>query len=254
MNTNSFWISTVPRTGSMWLYNITREILKLYKLNVLPTIVPQSDQVSYELYKKQGLNDQNNSNMFVFKIHNILKPNLPRSKILTTIRDPRDICISFKEFMRTDFNTSLNATKTLLKYEKTYKTYDKNYLKFFRYEKFESKTTETILKIAEFIGQKISLENAEEISLKYSKNRIKKLTKTNDENLLSKISKKEIIDRSKIVYLSKKNYRSFDTKTGFQTNHVSNRNSGDWKKIFSQKEIDIINHEFKDFLNKYKYI
>ena len=253
MNINSFWISTVPRTGSMWLYNITREILKLSKLNVLPTIVPQSDQVSYELYKKQGLSDQNNLNMFVFKIHSILKPNLPRSKILTTIRDPRDICISFKEFMRTDFNTSLNATKTLLKYEKTYKTYDKDYLKFFRYEEFESRTTETILNIAEFIGHQISLENAEEISLKYSKNKIKKLTKTNDENLLSKISKKEIIDRSKIVYISKENYRSFDTKTGFQTNHVSNRNSGDWKKIFSQKEIDIINNEFKDFLNQYKY-
>ena len=29
MSINSFWISTTARTGSMWLYNVTKEILKL---------------------------------------------------------------------------------------------------------------------------------------------------------------------------------------------------------------------------------
>ena len=52
---------------------------------------------------------------------------------------------------------------------------------------------------------------------------------------------------------SKDNYRSFDTKTGFQTNHISNRNSGDWKKSFSSKEIEILNFEFKDFISEYKF-
>ena len=36
MNINSIWVSTTPRTGSMWVYNVTREILKLSKINVLP--------------------------------------------------------------------------------------------------------------------------------------------------------------------------------------------------------------------------
>ena len=96
MNINSFWISTTPRTGSMWLYNVTREILKFSKINVLPTKIPKSSQEFFEIFEKQSLIDQNNSNKYVFKIHRILNPNLPRSKILTTIRDPRDVCISFK--------------------------------------------------------------------------------------------------------------------------------------------------------------
>ena len=63
----------------------------------------------------------------------------------------------------------------------------------------------------------------------------------------------EDIDNSNIVYVSKDNYRSFDTKTGFQTNHISNRNSGDWKKYFSPKEIKILDLEFKDFISEYKF-
>ena len=253
MNINSFWISSTPRTGSMWLYNITREILKLSKINVLPIKIPKSDRNFLEIFEKQSLIDQNDSNKYVFKIHQILKPNLPRSKILTTIRDPRDICISFKEFMKTNFDTALGVAKTLLKYEKIYKTYNKDYLRFFRYENIENKPIETILEIANFIGYEINYKDAEEISLKYKKKKVKKLIKKNDENLLSKTKNKEEIDKSSIVYFSKDNYRSFDTNTGFQTNHISNRNSGDWEKSFSSKEIEILNFEFEDFISEYKF-
>ena len=253
MNINSFWVSTMPRTGSMWLYNVTREILKLSKMNVLPIKIPKSDQMFFEIFKNQSFTDQNDSNKYVFKIHDVLKPNLPRSKILTTIRDPRDVCISFKEFMKTDFDTALKAAKDLLKYEKVYKTFNKEYIKFIRYENIENKPIEIVLEIANFIGYKINRKNAGEISLKYNKKNIKNLIKNNDENLLSKIKNKEDIDKSSIVYFSKDNYRSFDIKTGFQTNHISNRDSGDWKKFFSSKEIEILNFEFKDFISKYKF-
>ena len=253
MSINSFWISTTPRTGSMWLYNVTREILKLSKINVLPIKIPQNDKEFFEIFKKQSLIDQNDSNKYVFKIHQILKPDLPRSKILTTIRDPRDICISFKEFMKTDFDTALKATKTLLKYEKIYKTYNEDYLKFLRYENIENEPIEAILEIANFISCKINFKDAEEISLKYNKKKVKNLIKRNDENLLSKIKNKEKIDKSSIVFFSKDNYRSFDTNTGFQTNHISNRNSGDWEKSFSSKEIEMLNFEFKDFISQYKF-
>tara|TARA_Y100000741_G_C18180533_1_gene529131 strand:- start:124 stop:897 length:774 start_codon:yes stop_codon:yes gene_type:complete len=249
---NSFWISTTPRTGSMWLFNITKEILNFSKFNVLPEVL-QSEQQFIEIFEKQSLIDQNNRNKYVFKVHTILKSDLPRSKILTIIRDPRDICISFKEFMKTDFNGALQAAKTLIDYERIYKTYNNNYLKFFKYENIENKPIETILEIAEFMECKINFKIAEEISLKYDKRKVKKLIKKNDDNLLSKIKKKEKIDKSNIVYISENNYRSIDAKTGFQTNHLSNRKSGDWKKFFLPKEIEIINNEFKNLISKYNY-
>ena len=253
MDINTFWISTTPRTGSMWLFNVTREIINHSRLNALPIELPQSDEKFFEIFKNHSLIDENNLNKYVFKVHTILKSDLPKSKILTTIRDPRDICISFKEFMKTDFNTALNAAKTLLNYEKIYKTYNEDYLKFFRYENIENNPIDMILEIADFIGYNINIKIAEKISLKYSRKKIKELIKNNDENLLLKIKNKEEINKSSIVYFSKNNYRSFDTKTGFQTNHISNRNSGDWEKKFSLKEIEIINFEFKDIISKYKF-
>jgi len=253
MNINSFWISTAPRTGSMWLFNITREILKQTNLNVLPIEIPQDDGNFFEIFKNQSLTDKNKLNKYVFKVHTILKPNLPRSKLLTTIRDPRDVCVSFKEFMKTDFNTALTATKSLLNYANIYKKYNKKYVKFFKYNDIENNTLKTVVEIANFIGCEINEEIAKSISFKYNKNNIKKLTENNDANLLSKMKNKELINKSDIVYFSKDNFRSFDTKTGFQSNHISNRNSGDWKKFFSKSEIEIINFEFKDFISEYKF-
>ena len=72
MDINSFWISTVPRTGSMWLYNVTREILKLSEASVLPIETPKNDQKFFEIFRKQSLIDQNEANKYVFKIHDIL--------------------------------------------------------------------------------------------------------------------------------------------------------------------------------------
>ena len=75
--------------------------------------------------------------------------------------------------MKTDFDTALKAAKDLLQYEKVYKTYNRDYVKFFRYENIEKKSIETILEIANFIGYEINYKNAEEISLKYSKKKLK---------------------------------------------------------------------------------
>ena len=237
MKANTFWISTVPRTGSMWLYNTTREILKISKFNVLPNRIPQKDLEFFEIFNKDSLLDTNNINKYVFKVHNILKPEFPKSKILTTLRDPREICLSFKEFMKTDFNSAFAAAKNITKFEKEYKNYDKNYLRFFRYENIEKKPIETILDIANFINCKISNKDAE----------------NNDEKLIHKIKNKKKINNTEIVYFSKDNFRSFDPNTGFQTNHVSNRVAGDWKNFFSPNEIELMNSEFKDFLKEYLY-
>ena len=41
---------------------------------------------------------------------------------------------------------------------------------------------------------------------------------------------------------------------GFQTRHISQRKSGDWKIILSNTEKEILNNQFKDWLIEFKYI
>ena len=251
----AIWVSTVARTGSMWLFNITKEIFNSKKFNVLPDKIPKFDEDNFEIFHQKSLQDQNHLNKYVFKVHQILKQEIPHSKILTTIRDPRDICVSCMKFMKKNFQQSLDISKNMITYINTYEKYSKEKLKFIKYEKsIEKDTVKTIEDISEFIECKIDHEAAKKISEKFSKDNVTQLIKTNDETLEKKIKEKKEIDRdTEIVYFSKDNYRSYDAKTGFQTNHISSSSSQEWKKILTKKEIKILNSEFEFFLTKNNY-
>ena len=252
---NTFWISTAPRTGSMWLFNVAREIFIINKYNVFPDKIPKNDKDFLDIYNSESVNDNNDFNKYVFKVHSPINSDLLNSKVLTTIRDPRDVCASYREFMKSDFESALTAAKGMIDFIKYYKPFDKDYLKFFKYEDIENRTIETIISLSKFIECEINLDTAKLISEKFNKNNVRNLIKDNDEKLMNKIKNKEKIEKSEIVYFSKENYRAFDKQTGFQTNHISNRNSGEWEKAFSEKEIEIINsdQELNDFLNEYNY-
>ncbi len=252
---NTFWISTAARTGSMWLFNIVREIFIISSFNVYPNKIPKYDKDFLEIFNLKSISDKNTNNKYVFKVHKILNQNLQNSKILTTIRDPREVCASFKEFMKSDFDSALTATKGMIDFFNYYKNFEDDYLMFFRYEDIEKNPVETILKVSNFIESEINEDVAKLISKKFSKDSIRKLIENNDKSLKKKIINKEKIEKSEIVYFSKNNYRAFDLKTGFQTNHISHRNLGEWTKVFSEKEIEIINSdsEIKVFLQENNY-
>ena len=80
---NTIWISSPPRTGSMWVFNIARQIYKYLGFNVKPKSIPQNDSEMFDIYKSQALNEKDNDTKYVLKVHTILKPNLPKSKIIT---------------------------------------------------------------------------------------------------------------------------------------------------------------------------
>ena len=252
---NTYWISTAARTGSMWLFNIVREIFNINNFNVYPNNIPKYDKDFLEIYNLKSINDRDIKNKYVFKVHKVLNRNLQNSKILTTIRDPREVCASFKQFMKSDFTSALTAAKSMIDFFNYYKNFENDYLMFFRYEDIERNPIKIILKVSNFLESKINENVAELISEKFNKDNLRKLIQYNDENLKKKIVNKEKIDKSEIVYFSKNNYRAFDIKTGFQTNHISQRNLGEWTKVFSEKEIEIINSdpEIKVFLKENNY-
>ena len=250
---NTIWISTTMRTGSMWIFNVVRELINCSGFNLEPKIIPQSDNEMFLIYKNKALVENDSNVKFVLKVHTILKENLIGSKIITTIRDPRDVCASVKEFMKTDFNTALNTAKSLIQFYNIYKNFNKNYIIFIRYENIEKNPIDEIIKISKFLDIKINSKKAEKISEKFSKKNVKKNIDNTDKNLNEKLTKKLKINKEDIVYISKNNYRAFDTKTGFQTGHISKRQTGDWEKVLSPYEKEVLNNEFKDILIEFNY-
>ena len=120
-----FWVSTAPRTGSMWVFNVLRELIIVSGNKVEPKVVPQKDDQTTDLFEKY-LNDENVDYYLTLKSHNVLKSDLPFSKIISTHRDPRDVLISYMRFMKTDFETAFKVAKSLLNYTSNYNSYNKD--------------------------------------------------------------------------------------------------------------------------------
>ena len=111
---NTSWIAGTPRTGSMLTFNLTREIFGINSKNIKPQHVPQEDEDMFACYTNEAMNDTNSLNKYVFKVHQTLRLDLPKSKYIVNVRNPFDICASFYEFMKCDFRHAMRAAKTHL--------------------------------------------------------------------------------------------------------------------------------------------
>lgn len=239
-NLNTFWISTVPRTGSMWTTNIIREILKYSNYNVLPKVLFKSDSDCVKFYKSDGLLDANKQNKYVFKVHSKINQIPPGSKVITTIRNPYDICASYYEFMKSSVDSSIECALLLLDFFNHYKKIEKDVF-FIKYEEIDKTPRVLIKNLSSFCDVKLSENQMENILRKYEKDNIKKLIDRNDINLKKSLVEMKKIDEDKIVKDKYGNIaRSYDLETGFQTGHISSRKTGDWMKAFTDEEKNII--------------
>lgn len=236
---NCIWVATVPRTGSMWTTNVVREIFTSANYNSLPKIVIKSDIDILNFYNSTVINDLNKSNKYVLKIHKKLTVLPPRSKIITNIRNPYDICASFHEFMKCDLDRSIAVAADLSVWINYYKKLDKNLFQI-RYENIEKNPISIIEDLANYCEVKINKSEINSIDFKFNKKNVQELIKKNHDEMEIQTKKNLNIDQEKIVKLSNGYYRYIDSNTGFQSGHISKRNSGEWKKVFSPQEIKII--------------
>ena len=70
---------------------------------------------------------------------------------------------------------------------------------------------------------------------------------------LEKIEKNERINKKEIVHFDDNNFRTFDTKTGFQTRHILKREPGLWKSAFKSMQIDQIFDALDDIPIEFGY-
>jgi hypothetical protein len=236
----------------MWLFNVTREMYRTSGLKVEPDPVPQTDEEMTQA-ARLALASEDSDRVWVLKVHMILKPDIPRSKIISVHRDPRDQLISFMEFTRSNFNDSLGCARTLLEYTGAYESYSPQYVMLAAYNDIETRPAELILRIAGFLGVPLDTNAAQEITLMFSRERVRRIIENNDAALRYKLASRQPVDPREMVRLSDSNYRAFDLRTGFQSGHISQRQAGDWKRILSDAEQGQLNEEFGDWLRRYGY-
>jgi len=100
------FVAGMPRSGSMWIYNISRALIRAQGRIPVPEDMPRDDLMRIKQAFQMQLSDNED---YIIKTHNSLKPNLPGVKIIYTYRDVRDAMLSFMRFMHCGYNKALKS-------------------------------------------------------------------------------------------------------------------------------------------------
>ncbi len=128
------FVAGMPRAGSMWTYNVVREIYKTRGWLVLPKEIPKTQ---HALIKSALVSELKEHEIYCIKTHLPLKSPLPTKhdvRIISNIRDVRDACLSFMRFMHADYERGVQAMLDMMRITDYYQAEYGNELLSVRFE------------------------------------------------------------------------------------------------------------------------
>jgi hypothetical protein len=238
----------------MWLFNVTRAILHQAGRIVLPESVPKDEQLAFDLARREAWADNNSRRVWVLKVHGvILRTDLPLSKIITCIRDPRDVLVSFRTFMDTTFEHALATSAGVKRYAEMYREYPQDLLLSVRYDEIETRPAQVVRRVAGFLGVPLLPADEVEIAERFSRERVRQLADNVTQSVLNRLGSGAGVSAEEVVLHGQTLKRAFDPSTGFQTGHVSGNRSGDWRRLLSNEEKRQVRETFGDWFERNGY-
>ncbi len=247
------WISTAPRTGSMWLFNITRDILRQNGLTVLPEKTPQASEEMLQLAQQQAWLDDDPKRIWVLKIHGVLNKGLPHSKIITSQRDPRDMLISYSRFMRIPIEHALSNPHAMIEALEHYRQFPADQLFEASFNAIVATPHHVISDIARFLSLPLSEAQAQAIADDWGPHMVQRRINAIEREVQQKISRNEPVEREKVVVLAEDNIRAFDPASGFQSGHIAPDPSQNWRTLLTDAQKEICLEQFGDWIRANGY-
>lgn len=240
----------------MWAYNVVRALFGSADYTVRPAKIPVDDTA---LIATALHSDVQEDTVYCIKTHKVLVDPLPTEhdvRIICGLRDVRDAGLSYMRFMRTDFETCLQAMIGMMQATDYFVNSFNGNLLLIRYENISRKPLNTIDEISDFLGLSVPGETKIRIEKEFSKTRVK--------SILNKLSDVEVgkngsvrDNRKQKYYAAVRNldgsYRIFDRNTSFQSNHITSSRDGEWRDCFSKQQIERMLRISRKWLLKYGY-
>jgi tetratricopeptide (TPR) repeat protein len=214
------WIAGATRCGSMWTYNVTRELVRAAGFEVLPARVPQRDEAMWCL-GEEGIRDPSTGRMRVLKIHSFLPPDLPHARFIVPRREVREILLSSMRFTRSSFEQSLRFVDQAIAADHYYRTFPGDRIQWLEYEDIVARPDKVARTIVDFLGLAVENEMRSAIVHNYSRDNVRALIKRREQDVERRIQAGGVVAPDELVQLGRDNVRVFDTATGFQIGHVS---------------------------------
>ena len=238
------WICGIPRTGSMWTYNVVKSLVRKADLIASPNAAPKLDKDKRRVAAE--ILDRNiESERGVIKTHEkIPEALIPSSFFVVTHRDPRDSIMSYMRFQACSFDVALKTYSDSRVAETYFQSLPREQTIHVHYPTIINEPDTVARTLATALGVTVSEDDINQIVGEYSKHNVRKIIDAAAENPLNEES---------TVYLQNGDYRVRDLKTGFQTSHVSDYKDGDWRGLLSGQQKKKMNATLEPWLRHMGY-
>ena len=247
------FVAGMPRSGSMWVYNISRVLIRARGRIPVPENMPPDDVRRI----KQAFQIQREENEdYIIKTHIVLKPDLPGVKLIYTYRDVRDSMLSYMRFMHCEYNVGIkNLIANMQLTDYYFEKHAHNIIRI-RYDDIITTPDKVIMKIGDFMDRSVPQNTAETIADQFSRDNVKKIIKSLEklsENQTGKSQDSEELKDYETANNIDGSFRIIDKKTRFQSNHITSKKEGEWRDVLSEEQKEEVMKVASDWLNKYGF-
>lgn len=228
------WIAGMSRAGSMWLFNVTRSLLRDAGLTPVPETPSVRDESSLAL-AEEHIGRGPSGAIACLKSHEALPADLPASRFLVPFRDVRAAAVSFMRFMRGDFEQALAAAEGMMAVTDHYAGFGPERALLIGYPEIEAAPQQVAARVARFLELPLDEAAAGRAAERFSRERVLAIIERTNAGLQAKLDAGAPIRADDVVANLDGSYRARDAATSFQSNHISGL--GDWRQGLSPEQI-----------------
>ena len=234
-------IVSMPRTGSMWTYNIVRE---MYRMGGYP-VFPSEAQISEDEITEQinaVINEPHCEEICVLKTHRSFGA-FHNTRFIYNYRNLMDVLISTMRFMNFEFEDALGFVAGYSRITDHYRQFSPEIAIGLDYIDIAEDPLSVALSLRDFLNLQLTVTQIETVVDKFTKGKVESLTAnlgkgyTGDNELGAENSSSSRPFAR--IQQEDGHERNFDLLTGFQSGHVSDYKCGDWRRILTPEQQEV---------------
>jgi hypothetical protein len=224
------FVAGMPRSGSMWTYNVCRRLISAAGKRPWPEEVPQDESPAIRhALAHPPAPDQ----VYCIKTHFEIPVGRPHMRIVCNYRDVRDAMISYMRFMKCPFEKGLAVARGCMKITDHYLAHPHPDVLPVRYDDILATPQQTIGALAGFLALVVPEAAIAGIAQALSRESVQHRLEELEALRQQQDGDEQATAGSTTVRNMDGSMRAYDARTGFQSNHVSSSRDGEWRQRLS---------------------
>ncbi|MEM6491284.1 MAG: hypothetical protein AAF684_05185 [Pseudomonadota bacterium] len=227
-----------PRCGSMWLYNVARRVLASAGRTVKPDEIAVGLDNLVACVREAGTDPDPNA-AYVVKAHRVMRVDGASVLAATSLRDPRDAVLSCRRFTKTQ-DTTQPIAHAVAEYVRAYTELRECWgdgLFVARYDDIVSEPARVVGELRAAMGFASNAAEDAAIAAEFSPDAVKRIIATAETDAERGLSLADIGQQ-----------RMMDRRTGFQSGHIGDGATGQWRDAIAPEQQSMIRERHGDWL------